>query len=1203
MIYTFGDCELHTATYSLRRDGQTLHLRPKVFQVLTYLLEHGDRVVGKDELCDAVWPNQAMSDAALETTIRAVRRAVGDTGRDQRIIKTLTGYGYRLVLPVTIAEASPEPPDLQVELSEASASSDSLSHHQPEQSPPPVAALSVEEVSAVSAPPAQTVLAGTRRQLTVLCCDVRDVTSLSGSPLDPEDLPAILHTVDEVYAPIIGRYGGTLVSGTGEVRWAAFGYPQAYEDAAPRAVRAALELVDAVQGLQPRLTQDWGVRLCVRVGLHTGLVVVPPAPDGQALAPLVGETPTVAERLVSLAPADSVVLSGVTARLVEGRFVWEDQGVHTLAGVSAPVAIVRMLRASDETHRLEEFSSRPVSPLVGRDAELALLMSRWTQVQSGWGQVALVSGEPGIGKSRFVQALRERMSQAGSRSIVFRCSPYATQSSLYPIIVHMQRLLQWQRGESPAETFDKLERLLQAYDLPLEDIMPLLAVLLALPTDRYPPLQMSPQRQKQRTYDALIACLLAEAERQPVLGVFEDMHWADPSTLELLGLFFERVQTVPILTLLTYRPEFRPPWAIRSPFTQLVLPRLDPAQMTTMMAGIMQGKALPAEVVQHVIDTTEGVPLFVEEYAKMVVESGWLQEAEDRYVMIGVLPSHAIPATLHDTLMARLERLTPGVEVARIGAICGREFPAELLRAVAPLKAEVVERGLAQLVEAELLFHVGLASHQRYRFKHALVQEAAYQSLLRRTRQHLHQRIAQVLETQFPETVETQPELVAHHYTAAGLHEQALVYWQRAGERAVERSAVMEVVAHLTQGLEGLNTLPETPERLRHELTLRVTLGAALVATKGYGAPDVVQTYSRAWELCQQVGETPDLCPVLWGLWAFYDGRGEFQQARELGEQLLALAQQDNDPASLLAAHSTLGCTSYFLGTFVTARTHLEQGMTLYDLQLHYTLIQQYVEDPGVTCRGIAARTLWMLGYPDQAQKHLENMLTLVHELAHPYTTVFALVSATFLHQFCRDEHATHERAKVLMGLATEQEFQHWLALGTILQGWALAVQGQEAEGLSRIHQGLAAWRATGSEHDVPYFLGLLAETYGQAGQAEKGLRVVDDALTLVNKHDERFWEAELYRLQGELLLQATGDRRQVEWTPEACFHHALEIARSQQAKALELRTAMSLGRLWQQQGKQQEARELVAEVYGWFTEGFDTADLQEARALLEELG
>jgi predicted ATPase len=744
-----------------------------------------------------------------------------------------------------------------------------------------------------------------------------------------------------------------------------------------------------------------------------------------------------------------------------------------------------------------------------------------------------------------------------------------------------------------------LEETLTAYGLALSGVVPLFAALLSLPLpEGYPPLSMTPQRQRQQTLEALLTWLLAEATPQPVLFIVEDLHWIDPSTLELLTRLLDQGPVSRLLTLLTCRPEFAVPWGFRAHLTPLTLTRLPQSHVAQMIGCVAGGKALPVEVVEHIVAKTDGVPLFVEELTKMVLESGLVQEREERYELPGPLPPLAIPATLHDSLMARLDRLTTVKAVAQLGATIGRTFAYDLLQAVAPLDHPTLQHGLRQLVEAELVYQRGVPPQATYTFKHALIQDAAYQSLLRSTRQQYHQRIAQVLAAQFPETGATQPELLAHHYTEAGLHEHAVRYWHRAGQQAIERSAHVEAVAHLAKGLEIIKTLPDTPERAQRELALHITLGVPLTATQGYGSPDVAQAYTRARALCQHMGDSVQLFLALRGLWNGALLKGELHTAYTLGEQLQTLAEQQQDPALLVEAHRALGTTLYFLGKLAAAHRALKQGVALYDAHLHRSLAFRYGADPGVVCRLYAARALWLLGYPDRSLQSIHEALTMAEDLSHPFTLAFTLDAATIVHIARREVQVAQERAEAAITLSTEQGLTQWLAQGLIHRGWALAAQGQGEEGIAQMHRGVAAWRATGAELAGSWHLALLAEASGGIGQADEGLRGLAEALAVVDKTGERWWEAEMHRVEGLLQLARADAER-----AEACFQQALDVARLQQAKSWELRAAISLGRLWQQQGKQAEARALLAPVYGWFTEGFDTADLQDAKGLRDELG
>jgi hypothetical protein len=760
-----------------------------------------------------------------------------------------------------------------------------------------------------------------------------------------------------------------------------FGYPLAHEDDAQRAVRAGLGIVEVLDQLKTHLGQERGIQVAVRLGIHTGLVVVGDVGGGTRQEQLaLGETPNLAARLQGIAAPNTLVISATTFQLLGGVFACQPLGTPLLKGQAQPLAVYRVLYESMARSRLEAAGSTGWTPLVGREQEIGLLRERWAQVKDGLGQVVLLSGEAGIGKSRLVQVLKEHVATEPQAWLTpCQCSPYHRHTPLYPMIDLLERVtLCFEREESPPQKLSKLEGFLAQYGLPLVEAVPLLAALLSLPlTADYVPLTVSPEQQKQQTLHVLLTILLRIATQQPVLLVMEDLHWVDPTTLEFLSLLVDQGPTARMLALFTFRPDFSPPWTGRAHLTQVTLPRLPRQQATEMTGRVARGKALPAEVVEQVVTKTDGVPLFVEELTKMVLESGLLQEREGRYELTGPLPPLAIPTTLHDSLMARLDRLATVKSLAQLAATLGREFAYDLLQAVSPWDEGTLQRGLRQLVEAELLYQRGLPPQATYLFKHALIQEAAYQSLLRSTRQQHHQRIAHVLEARFPETVETQPELLAQHYTEAGLHEPALRYWQQAGRRASTRSAYVEAIVHLTQGLALLKHLPESPERLRHELVLQTLLGPALSAARGYGAPEVEAVYIRAYELGQHVGEAPELLPVLWGLWYFTLGRADFGRAQTLGEHLLLLGQRAQDPLLQLPGHTAMGITRLFLGEVAPAHLHLAQSVSLYNLQQHQSLAFLYGMDCGMLGRALLGLQRLVYGYPNQALQHGTGALRL----------------------------------------------------------------------------------------------------------------------------------------------------------------------------------------------------------------------------------
>jgi class 3 adenylate cyclase/predicted ATPase len=1040
-----------------------------------------------------------------------------------------------------------------------------------------------------------------RRQLTVMFCDLVDSTKLS-SQLDPEEYRDVVRAYQRVCTEVTQRYEGHVAQLLGDGLLIYFGYPQAHEDDAHRAVRAGLGIVEAIGTLNTSFAQTKGITLAVRLGIHTGLVVVGEMGGaGRQEQLALGEVPNVCSRIEGLAAPNTIAMSEATYRLVQGYFECQDLGAQTLRGVAEPLHVYRVLQASGARGRLDVAVTRGLTPLVGRESEITLLLERWEQVKVGQGQVILLSGDAGIGKSRLVHMLTEHVAHEPHTRWECRSVEYSQNTALFPLVDLFQRLWRFEAHETPAAKLETLEQALSQYRLPVEESVQLFAPLLSLPLPEhhYPPLNLSPQRQRQKTLETIVAILQEHAEQQPVLFILEDLHWTDPSTLELLNLVIEQIPTASVLVLLTCRPTFQPSWSHRSYLSEITVNRLSHTQVAQIVTCMTDGKTLPQEVLGQIVEKTDGVPLFVEEMTKAILEAGYLKEVHGHYELTGSLRALTIPVTLQDSLMARLDRLVTAKGIAQLAAVLGRQFAYALLQRVSQVDAMTLQRELGRLVDAELVYQRGVPPQSTYVFKHALIQDAAYASLLKSTRQHYHQQIAQVLEEQFVEIAETQPELLAYHYTEAGRTEKAVYYWYQAGQRASERSAHVEAIAHLRQGLALLQTLPETPQRLQREVDMLLALGASLLAVRGYAAAEVRETYTYARQLCEHLDDPHQLFIMLRGLWNYYQGRAEYRMAHELGEQLLTLAQQTQDSAMLVVAHRVLGSTLFYLGEITSAHTHFTQGIALYDPTQHRTSAFLYGEDAGVVCHSYAAWTLWCLGYPAQGQTQMDEALTLAQQSAHSFSLCYVLSAAAWLHQFCREVHAAQEYAAVAISVATEQEFPYWRVMSCILQGWSLAHQGQVNEGIAQILQGLTAWRAISAELSRPYFLALLAEAYGIQGEPEAGLTALAEALTLAETTGERWYESERYRLKGALLLQQSSDH-QAE--AERCFQHAIAIAQNQQAKSWELRAATSLARFWQRQGKRQEAHDLLAPVYHWFTEGFDTADLKDAKALLEEL-
>jgi class 3 adenylate cyclase/tetratricopeptide (TPR) repeat protein len=821
-----------------------------------------------------------------------------------------------------------------------------------------------------------------RRQLTVLFCDLVGSTALSAR-LDPEDMSEVVREYQACCTNLIERFDGHVAKYMGDGLLAYFGYPQAHENDAERAVHAGLGIAEAVPQLKSR--QDTGLQ--VRIGIATGLVIV-----GELIGTgtaqertVVGETPTLAQRLQGLATPGSIVVADGTRRLLGDLFEVEPLGPQALKGFDEAVQPFRVKGVGKAESRFEALHPGSLTPLVGRDQELALLLDRWERAMDGEGQVVLLSGEPGIGKSRIVEALCDRLHDVAHRRLRYYCSPYHQNSVLHPVIQQLERAAGYARADTSEQELAKLEALLTLSTNNVAAVAPLFARLLSISAgDRYPPLNLSPRQQKEKTLEALADQLPGLATVQPVLLIWEDAHWADPTSLELLDLVVDCVQSIPVLVIITFRPEFAARWTGYTHVTPLVLNRLSRKQAATMIQNVTSDKALPHEVFDQIIAKTDGVPLFVEELTKTVLESGLLKDAGNRYTLAGPLPPLAIPATLQDSLLARLDRLAPVKEVAQIGAVIGREFSYELLAAVTAQPPKALRQALADLVKSELVFGHGPPPYASYTFKHALVQDAAYGSLLRSKRQQWHSRIARVLEDRFSEIADTQPELLAHHFTQAGFAEQAVVYWQRAGELAITRSALVEAVAHLTQGLEALKNLPDTVGHQRCELGLQISLGSAIGGTKGLGSPQAGRTWERARELCGALGESTQLPRLLFGQFTFHMARAEFSRAQEAGKELVHAGEAQGDTLAQSNGHFAIGESLFHLGELVQSSRHHNQALALYDPTRHQTLVFVNNHDSRVESLSYLSNALLILGYPDQAQKRSCEALVAAQKLSHP---------------------------------------------------------------------------------------------------------------------------------------------------------------------------------------------------------------------------
>jgi predicted ATPase/class 3 adenylate cyclase len=1046
-----------------------------------------------------------------------------------------------------------------------------------------------------AAPPALQAQDGAeRRQLTVMFCDLVGSTALA-TKLDPEDLREVIGAYHHCCAEQINKTGGFVARYLGDGVLAYFGYPRAHEHDAERAVHAGLGLVEAVAKLRTAA----GVRLRVRVGIATGLVVVGDLiGEGESQEhEVVGETPNLAARLQGLAEPETVVIGGSTRRLLGGLFEYRDLGVMSLKGFGEPVQVWQVTGLSTVDSRFEALRGT-TTPLVGREEEIDLLLRRWTQAKRGEGCVVLISGEPGIGKSCIAQTLLERLSDEPHTRLRYFCSPHHQDSALYPGIMQLERAAGFRREDTNEQRLNKLEAVLRQATDDLSEAVPLMAELLSIPTgDRYPPLNLTPQKRKEKTLHAGMAQVEGLASRQPVLMVYEDLQWSDPSTRESLDLLVARVATLRVLVLMTFRRDFSPPWVGLSHVTMLNLNRLPPRRCAEIIMQVTGGKRLPKEITDQILERTDGVPLFVEELTKTIVESGLVADAGDRYHVAGPLPQLAIPATLTDSLLARLDRLAPTREVAQIAAALGRQFSYELISAVVAMPKRQIDEALTQLVNAELMLQRGSPPDAEYTFKHALVQDAAYSTLLRTGRQQVHARIVAVLERQFREIVTGQPAVLAQHCDEAALTKEAVGYWLKAGQQALARSAMKEASTQLQKGLDLLARLPDGPGRQQLELDLQMALGRALMATRGNSAPAVGATFARAKALAEHLDRQEYLVPLLHGQWAYHMVRSELKLALSYAEEVEEIGESRNDVDVQLLGHFQNGMIRFYLGEFGAARAHFEQCHDLGNPVHRAAVAPLTTADPYVAAMAHLAWTLVSLGYVDQARLRLHEVLSEADRLEHAYTRAMVLSFACWVEWIGRSPENVRRRAEEGVALSIEHDFPLWLAWGHAYRGWSLTTLGQTQEGLSLIKQGLAAVRATGTVLMTPYWLMLLADAYATIGKPEEGLSCLTEAMGLLGTVEERFEEAELHRLRGEL-LNSMGERAAAEIN----YHQAIETAKRQGAKIWELRAVTSLARLWSNEGKCREARDLLGPIYNCFTEGHETLDFREAKALLDSL-
>ena len=1155
----------------LWRDAEAVVLPPKTFAVLHYLVTHPDRLVTKDELLDALWPETAVTDAVLRVAIGVLRKVLGDTAQTPRFIATVSRRGYRFLAPV-VEHTGVVPVPVPVPAEPVLPAAPQL----PETLPPPEAE---------------------RRRLTVLFCDLVDSTTLAGH-LDPEDLREVVRAYHQTCAEVIHRFDGYIAQYLGDGVLVYFGYPVAHEDDAQRAVWTGLGILEAIDPLNTRLALPPADRVAVRLGVHTGLVVVGDVGEGTRQEPLaLGETPNIAARLQHLAAPNTLVISAATYQLIEGYFTCEALGEQTLQGLAQPLRVYQVLGASGAQSRLEVAAARGLTPLVGREPEVALLVERWARVKAGMGQVVVLEGEAGIGKSRLVQVLKDHVASEAHTRLECRGLSYHQHTALYPITELVQRWLQWQPGMAPGETLQQLEAFLSPYPLALDEVVPLLAELLALPlpAEHYPPQALTPEQQRHKTLAALLALVGAMAERQPVLVMVEDLHWVDPSTLELLGLLIDQVPTTRLYIVLTCRPTFEPPWGFRTHLTRLTLNRLTPPQAEEMMGRMLGGKRLPAEVLQQIVTKTDGIPLFVEEVTKAVVESGLLSAAQDQGTWRGPFPAVAIPTTLHEALMARLDRLGSAKGVAQLGATLGRQFPYALLRAVSPLEDAPLQRDLATLVAAELLYQRGQPPQAVYRFKHALIQEAAYESVLKSVRRHSHQRIAQVLETQFPETAATAPALLAYHALRGELWDKALAYFRQAGEQAVARSAYREAVAAFEQALVALQHLPDSRDTREQAIDLRLALRSAL---RPLGDSERILAYLREAEtLATALDDPRRLGWVLVFLSGHFFQGGAPDQAITAGERALALATAGGEVVLHALAKQSLGNAYEAQGDYRRAIDCHRQTVAALDGGRRHERFGQ-TSLPAVLSLASLTACHAMLGMFAEGRALGEEGLRIAEAVNHPASLMFAYRGMGVLSLLQGDLPRALPLLERAVGICQEADLLSWFPRTAAMLGGAYTLAGRVADAVPLLTQALEQNIAIESEQFEMHCSFRLGEARLRAGRLEEAQTLAERALALARAHQARGIEAYPLWLLGEIAARRSPSERT---QAEGHYRQALALADALGMRPLAAHCHLGLGTLYCQMERLEEARASLSTAIDMYRTMEMTFWLPQAEAVLAQ--
>jgi DNA-binding winged helix-turn-helix (wHTH) protein/tetratricopeptide (TPR) repeat protein len=1165
MIYAFDDYLLDADRRELRRGAALIAAEPQTFDLLLYLIQNRERVVSKDDLMAAVWGGRIVSESTLSSQINAVRHAIGDDGERQILVRTLPRKGFRFV-----GEVQEQCAREKFSVSEAADTA------QPAGGPDGARSRSDRPE---------------RRQLSVMICNLIGAGARSAAQ-DPEDLLAVTSAYQDRIKTVIAEHDGFIGRFLGDEVVVYFGYPRAREDDAERAVRAGLAVIKAVAALRPRAQKP----LQARIAIATGLVVVGDLNELGIAAghAAIGDALPLAAGLVAGAEPGSLVISATTRRLIGALFDTRDLGLLNLKSAASPVEVSQVLSESAATSRFEALHSKPTR-LIGREEELALLRRRWDQISNGEGRLVLIYGEPGIGKSRLVFALQEEIKGDAHHFLRLQCSPHRSQTAFYPVINQLEHAAGLSAADSDAAKLEKLAALLAPSSQNLGRDTALFAELLSIPCQAGSPvLSISPQRRKELLLEQLVGQIAGLAAQKPVLIVLEDAHWIDPTTQELFDIMAERIRTLPVLLIITYRPEFAPPWLGQSHVTVLTLNRLGRRDNIAVIRQVAKGRDFPPVLLEQIVTRTDGVPLFIEEVTKSVLESDILREQDGSYVLADSLPTLAVPTTLQASLVARLDRLASLRAVVQAGAALGREFAYTSIRAVCDLGDAELEPLLRQLVASELVHQRGAVPHAVYTFKHALVQDAAYGTMLKSQRVAIHARIVETFERQFPEMLERNPDVLAYHCSEAGSFGTAIDYWLKSTRQSLARSAGIEAQAQLEKAVTLLPDITDQAARQQFEARIQVELGNTFVMTKGFAAPDVAAALTKARDLLDEAAYPVEALRALGALCNYHLIRSESPKVLQLAEPFL---RRRVDPRSAMVGHYEAGSACLHLGRFEDARLHLEKGLSLYE-----------EGSPVAFMAGNHIRTfslVWLsltylyLGRLKPATETIEAAVSDARSRQHPFTLVSALLASARFFLHTRNLSAAIAATEEGFAIATEQRSPYHISRANILKAVMIVEAGRPAEGISLMDHALIEHRKTGANFQSSFNLSCLAEAYARAGNFSRAIDYADQALDEIERTGERWWAAEAQRIKGKILLAATAaDGRRAQ----DCFLAALKSAQGQNAKFWELRAAHGLASLWSTQGRDTDARKLLAPIYREFTDGIDLPDLDDANRLLEHV-